>query len=190
MLKRLWERMFSARYLVVTNSTTTTGLFGFGDILQQKVIEKRESIDWPRAGRMAAMGLLIGPLNHYWYVFLDRRWPGKTHRLVLTKVLLDEIAYAPVGTTVFYIGMGTLEKRSLSSSVAELREKFLPTYMADWQFWPAVQLINFYFVPTPYRVLVVNLATLCWNVFLSYMKHTPRGEATSKEHGVGTSVDT
>ena len=103
MARRIIDLMFG-RYLVVTNTATSVGLFAAGDLLQQKLIEKRETVDWPRTGRMTAMGILIGPLNHYWYRFLDARWPGKMHRIVITKVLVDELVYAPVGTTIFYLG--------------------------------------------------------------------------------------
>lgn len=103
MAKRLMHNLFG-RYLAVTNTATSVGLFALGDLLQQVAIERQETIDWKRTGRMTAMGLLIGPLNHYWYRLLDTRWPGKTHRMVLSKVLMDEVVYAPVGTCIFYLG--------------------------------------------------------------------------------------
>lgn len=34
-----------------------------------------------------------------------------------------------------------------------------------------LQVINFFFVPTQFRVAYVNVITLIWTVFLSYMKH-------------------
>ncbi|KOB68622.1 putative pmp22 peroxisomal membrane protein [Operophtera brumata] len=41
----------------------------------------------------------------------------------------------------------------------------------DWCFWPPVQIINFYYLPTHYRVLYINIATMVFNIFMSYMKH-------------------
>ncbi len=41
----------------------------------------------------------------------------------------------------------------------------------DWCVWPAAQYLNFYLVPTHYRVVFVNFILFCWNVFLSYIKH-------------------
>ena len=44
-------------------------------------------------------------------------------------------------------------------------------FQADWTFWPAAQAVNFYVLPSHLRVIYVAFATLCWNTFLSYMKH-------------------
>lgn len=38
-------------------------------------------------------------------------------------------------------------------------------------FWPFVQFINFTFIPTPYRVMYINMLTCLYNVWLSIVKH-------------------
>ncbi len=46
----------------------------------------------------------------------------------------------------------------------------------DWLVWPAGQFINFFFIPTQFRVVFVNIILFCWNVFLSYAKFNVREE--------------
>ena len=41
----------------------------------------------------------------------------------------------------------------------------------DLCLWPMAQFINFYFVPSGFRVLYVCGITLLWNMILAYIKH-------------------
>ena len=53
---------------------------------------------------MAVLGFCIGPVNHYWYVMLDRFLPGTLSRTVAKKLLLDQLIMAPICCTTFYVG--------------------------------------------------------------------------------------
>jgi protein Mpv17 len=67
--------------------------------------------------------------------------------------------------------MGLLERKPLTGISEEFRKKFPAVYLFDWCIWPPTQYLNFMFVPAHLRVLYVNVVTVLWDVFLSYIKH-------------------
>eukprot|EP00128_Syssomonas_multiformis_P014585 Colp12_sorted_trinity150504_noHs@5886 len=162
-----------SRHPFVANTLTCCGLYVLRDVLEQKV-EGHEKFDWARTARMGVVGLAVmGPINHYWYLWLDRRVPvAKTAKTLAQKVFFDQTLYAPVATTVFYTAMGLTEGRAIGEVATEIRAKLLPTYLVDLVVWPPYQIINFYFVPAHFRVAFVAVGSTFWNMFLSYMKHS------------------
>lgn len=44
----------------------------------------------------------------------------------------------------------------------------------DLMIWPAAQTVNFYLVPSPYRVAYISFVALIWNIYLSNISHKVR----------------
>lgn len=69
-------------------------------------------------------GSVFGVAAHYWYRFLDRRFPGKTWKPVGKKLLL-EMAIGPPIICGFFLAIGYLEGKSPQTSLEEFKKNFL-----------------------------------------------------------------
>lgn len=168
-------RFFFKKNLLFTNSITSGGCMAIGDLFQQefdfqsKLIPER--YDWARAGRMFIVGVLLGPFHHYYYIYLDKVLPKTDMKTISVKIVCDQAFVSPASLVIFFYAMGALEKKPMQTSTEEIKSKLKYVYLGDCLFWPPIQFINFYYLPTHYRVFYTNVATVIFNVFLSYMKH-------------------
>nr|XP_022315809.1 mpv17-like protein 2 [Crassostrea virginica] len=173
------KQLFS-KYLIITNTVTSGTLLGLGDVITQNLeIEYASRMgntshdyDVRRTGRMFLMGLMIGPLGHFWYTKLaDKLVIGTGPKVVLKKIGVDQIIFTPIITCIFFGGMGLLEGKDVKGAVNEIKNNFIAVYSVDCCVWPPAQYINFHLIPARFRSVYVSSMTLCWNTFLSYMKH-------------------
>ena len=146
------RRLLLGRYLIVTNTVSAGTLDGLADAVEQCGVESIQPHDWPRTLRMGTTGLLLGPVDHCWYRFLDSRFPGSHAAAVAKKVALDSLMYLPVGIVLFYTRelqplrvlhsvvwgssfhytvMCKLEGKSWREAAAETKQKFSTTVEAS-----------------------------------------------------------
>ncbi|KAJ1867732.1 hypothetical protein LPJ78_000784 [Coemansia sp. RSA 989] len=177
---RLWTAM-AERQPILTLAITNGSLGGVGDLLAQAIeshnTKKRFQWNAQRTLRFIAWGALCAPIFHKWYLFLNRAFPlppttqQKKLGFVTTvskRVAADQFAYAPVGIAGFFVAMNFMEGKNWASAKLRLREYYLPTLLANYMVWPAVQVINFGFIPTIYRVPFSSVVSIFWNTFISW----------------------
>lgn len=130
--------------------------------MAQQAIEK---VGWDkqnlaRTGRMALYGgFVFGPAATTWFSFLARRinFPGRPNLTIAARVLPDQIIFASTNLFCFLSSMAIMEG---SDPKEKLEGAYWTALKKNWMLWPAVQAINFRFVPVQGQVLVVNIVSL------------------------------
>ena len=141
-LKTLAQKAFSPRYLFFTNTALGTTFYTAADLLEQNInnyVQSREGVDLHRSsetedsmadaiitflGAMATGGLVFGAIGHHWYVFLDRKFPGIS-RKIMTKKLTTEAAAGPPFALLIFMVVGKLEGKSPERCWSDFKENFL-----------------------------------------------------------------
>lgn len=152
-----------------------------GDLMSQEIEYRNGTLtkrfDWTRNAKMFVVGAAQGPMHHYFYGWLDRTYYGATVKITTIKILYDQFIMSPVCIAAFFYTAGWLDGKNTSQCTDEFQSKFKRVYITDWIVWPATQFINFYYLPSKYRVIYVNFVTMLYNVFLSYIKHEDTNNA-------------
>lgn len=73
-----------------------------------------------------------------------------------------------------------------SSPKAKIASTYGTAITKNWMLWPWVQLVNFKVVPLEHRVLVVNVVSLGWNCYLSYLNSQQGGGSGDRYEIEGT----
>ena len=82
---------------------------------------------------------------------------GSPNKTLAARVIADQTIFAPTNLFVFLSTMAILEGKDPGKKIAST---YTDTLTANWTVWPAVQTVNFKFVPLEARVLFVNIVSL------------------------------
>lgn len=162
------------KYLLITNVGISASLSFTGDVLQQHyemLQNKNRSLDKGRTFRMTVAGISVGTICHYWYQYLDKKFPERTLKIVLKKVAIDQLVCSPLYITVFFATTCALEKTTFEEFKQEVIHKGWRLYLAEWIIWPPAQVFNFYILPPRFRVLYDNIISLGYDIYTSYVKN-------------------
>ncbi|XP_065843859.1 protein Mpv17-like [Oscarella lobularis] len=183
----VWQsylRCLNARPLL-TQAATSGFLFFAGDVIAQQAIDRRgvKRHDFYRTGVMTFTGLCIaGPVLRFWYLSLERLVPGKgSFTVVLKKIALDQLLFAPVFLAGFFTTIDLLERKGLEEIKKHLKAEYRNALITNYMLWPAVQIITFNFMPLKHRVGFVQLVALGWNTYLAWAAH--KNQQTSNDSG-------
>ncbi|XP_068209511.1 PXMP2/4 family protein 4-like [Palaemon carinicauda] len=165
------------KYPVTRGMVAYAILWPAGNLLQQTLDGSRSSLDLLELLRYGVYGSCItAPLIHNWIRVLSNFIPGGKLRHALAKGYVDQLVFAPINISQFYLGMALLEGKPLEENLSEWEKKILPTWMISLSIWPILHTLNFTLVPEKNRVMAISLGSFLWMVFLSYMHHTRSDE--------------
>lgn len=171
----------------------SSGFIGaVGDLLVQKleVSDNREfTLDIRRAAVFSFVSALyIAPAIHNWFEFLNKVGlaiiPPQFGRVAKAALMIifDQTIGAIVVTFGFFYAFeffntvlpGGLprDKSFFALASDSVKKNFWRTIVGNWTCWPAINFINFLFIPQNFRVLFSNFAAIFWNMFLSQVANS------------------
>ncbi|XP_071948688.1 mpv17-like protein [Antedon mediterranea] len=169
-----------AKYPMLSNSLTYCGLYAAAEVTQQLILKEQPPhtknstsmmegrIDWRKVGHVALIGLVFnGPVGYTWYRLLDKWLPGTARRTIIKKMIIDQLCACPPFICAFYVGISILERKK--DIYASLKEKFIPSYLVGFAFWPPAQAVNFIFIPSHLRIVYVASAGFVWANVLCFI---------------------
>lgn len=99
---------------------------------------------------------------------------------IMTKVCLQQCAFAPIFNTYFFCMHSLLSGGSLSDTVERLKNALPDSLKNSVKVWPIVQTINFIYVPPQFRSLFVGVVAVGWQTYLSWLNQKAASEVESR----------
>jgi len=131
-----------------------------------------KKLDIVRTARFAAFGIGMGPILGRWNLCLEKNFPLGSVGVMKSlgkRVLLDQTLMAPTGMTIFIASMGLMEGRDMAGVKQKFSDMYTRAIVANWRVWPLVQLVNFRYMPLPYRVPFQATCGVFWTFYLSLL---------------------
>lgn len=181
------------RHPTKTMCLTTAVLHAGGDVIAQKIIEKKEHLELMRTGRFFLIGLAWdGPLLSWWYRVLSRALPGASKSTTILKVALDQGVFIPGMLASFLVLNGALKGMDGHDIKEILNRDYFQLLLANYQLWPLAMTLNFYLMPLKHQVLFTNSVSLAWNTYLSWKANQQliKTELTGEQTGEQTREQT
>ena len=145
--------------------------------LRRRLVLTHSSLRY--TGAHATHVAVFGPAATTWFAFLQRRvtLSGK-YTTIGARVALDQLLFTPTNLFCFLSSMAIREG---SSPKDKLKSTYTTALKKNWQVWPGVQFVNFAYVPLEFRVFVVNIVSLGWNCYLSYLNSQTKPPVVGKK---------
>lgn len=169
----------TAKASPVLTGVITSGLkTSAADLFAQKVIERREEVDWTRHSVYCLFGFAyLGGFQYYLYNVKFVQWCSSITAAVghkgasFAKTFLDQCVHHPLAYfPTFFTLKAMVEGKPLSYAVEKYQTELWDSLKALWSIWVPAQIVNFAFVPKHLRIPYVAGVSFLWTVVLSCMQ--------------------
>lgn len=151
-------------------------IFALGDVLAQHCRfgegKAWNEVDLARTCRTAFVGAAFSGWLHFWWGGLERAGayflPNSKLANTAFKVFFDQALSAPVFNISYVYVIAQLEGMGHQASLNRTIDTVPEQMIRHWKFWPAFHMVNFYYVPLHYRVIVMNFIKVGWSGLMSY----------------------
>ncbi|KAJ2895119.1 vacuolar membrane protein [Zalerion maritima] len=126
--------------------------------------------DFERLTRFMAYGFFMAPLQFRWFKQLEVWFPITKEAAfgpAMKRVAVDQLVFSPFGIACFFTAMTVAEGGGKKAVQQKLRDMYFPTLKANYYLWPAVQIINFRFMPVQLQLPFVSTVGIAWTAYLS-----------------------
>lgn len=131
------------------------------------------------------IGCFAGIGLRKWYGVLSNRFVSQNKKAdTLKKLALDQMIFAPSFIAILIGSIGSLQGSTPKEIKTKLVREYPDLLIANYKLWPAVQLLNFYFIPLNYQVLLVQIVAVAWNTFVSFKTNQPSLEHIEENAGM------
>lgn len=191
MYVRVYEGWLKRRPLL-TKVATGFGTAVLGDLACQTLMG--DGIDQRRVAGFAAYGAVIsGGFQHFWYGWLEARypmtsmvhWPTVAKKVFLQQAIMVPIVYYPA----FYLIGGVVRQMPADAVLKQIREEHWDVQRTNWLFWLPVQTLQFAFVPHRHHVLYACTMSVLFNSILSFLSNRGLERQRQKNRGTKTSSE-
>ena len=165
----------SGRAPLATNMALGAVIAGVGDAACQVAVEGRSAaqVDARRVLNLSLVrAFVMAPFLHVYFPWLSRLVPGARPWQVAKRVVADQVFGPPLSLPLVFGAAALLQGRP-ETAWPRLREQLLPTWGTGVFYWPLVHSYNFSRVPVASQPLFAHLASVPWNMVLSFRSNVP-----------------
>lgn len=168
------------KYPLRTKMVTAGCITALSDCICQKLMARNDPkaqekpYNYRRTLLMTGLSVFYGtPICHFWFgtvVKIANVFTKNKKALPFVTTAIDQLFFSAPSLAAFLYIIELIDKRDSQRAKENVKEKLWPGLLANWQLWPAAQLINFGLVPASYRVLFSNLVGFFWGIYMSYLQ--------------------